>query len=228
MTQRSTSQYEFHPDVPLAPVQPGTNLLVWGPSQQGARELALRMLLSGTGRGEGVLLVSADVDGRSLLERCEETAPVLDRSLLAILDCSGTGASDQERFEPYADPVDDPGDVAAIEVELAALYESLARSEPPGIRIGLFSASSLFAHGEHRAVSRFLHMLTGRVIAMDDLGVLLADTTSLDDPPESSVAGFCDGHVEVRAREDADGFELRVHGLDDQPTIWVPFTPGEG
>lgn len=221
MNQGSHTQFEFPPDLPIRSVEPGTNVLVTGPSGRGARQVALR-LVTGVQRGdEGALLVSADVDGRSLLERCERLVPTLDRTRLAIVDCSGVRTGDQARFEPHAVRIEDPSALPEIGVELSTLYEALVARGHDRIRIGLFSVSSMLVHANLRAVSRFVHMLTGRVIATGDLGVFLLDEDAVDDRAADALVQFFDGRVEVRA-DGEDDFELRVEGLDEQVPTWTP------
>lgn len=210
--------YEFLPGLPMRGVAPGTNLLVSGPSGSGAREVALDLLAAAT-RQEGILLISADVPARALLDRLDDSPQPVTRSMLGIVDCAGTPPHEDRRFIAHGEPISGPGDLTNIEIEFSILYDKLARQDPRGTRIGVFSLSSLLAHAPVRDVSRFLHMLTGRIIATDDLGVFVIDSTTRDARIVETMSRFCDGHVEVR---DADGAtELRVDGLDDQPAEWT-------
>jgi KaiC/GvpD/RAD55 family RecA-like ATPase len=220
MTQRSRRAYEFPPHLPLSGVDPGTNLLVSGPSASGARELALRLAVPPAGSDEGLLLVSADVPGRALLDRCDELERPVDRGRLGIVDCAGTVVDEHRRFSTHGDPIDDPGQLDRVGVELSTLYESIVEGGVDRVRLGVFSLSSMVSSAPHREVSRFVHMLSGRVIATDDLGVYLVDSTTTDSRLVDSVAGFCDGRIEVRSPGVGD-FEVRVEGLEDQPTSWT-------
>lgn len=220
MTPDSEFRYEFSPGLPVPGVAPGTNLLVSGTAGRGARAIAID-LLAAASRREGMLIVSADVGGRPLLDRLDEGPYPVTRTMLGIVDCTGETHAEDRRFLPHAAPIADPGDLTSIEIEFSLLYEKLAGRDPRGIRTGLFSLSSLLAHAPLRDVSRFLHMLTGRVIATDDLGVFVIDSTTQDARTVETMSRFCDGHVEV---QDADGggIELRVTGLADHPEAWTP------
>lgn len=220
MNRGSHGRFSFPADLPLGDVAPGTNVLVTGPSGRGAREVALRLAADLQSDDEATLLVSADVDGRSLLERCERLVPTLDRARLAIVDSSGVGADDQARFEPHAVRIEDPSALPEIGVELSTLYETLRARGHDGVRIGVFSLSSLLVHANLRAVSRFVHMLTGRVIATGDLGVFLLDEDAVDDRAVETLGQFFDGRVEVR--DDEQGFSVRQQGLDDGEATWTP------
>lgn len=219
MTQKQ-SLYEFQPGLPVPGVAAGTNLLVSGPSGSGARQIGLELCSWATSK-EGVLLLSADVEGRVLLDRLDEIPRPVTRSMLGIVDCSGVATHDEERFVAHTAPISDPGDLAAIELECSLLYEKLAARDPRGVRIGVFSVTSLLAHSSFKEVSRFLHLLTGRIIATEDLGVFVLDTTIQDERVVETMRHFCDGHVQVR-RADDGGVELQVRGLDDRPEMWEP------
>lgn len=222
MTQDARRQFEFPSSVPVDGVGPGTNIMVGGPSGSGARDVALQ-LVAATRSDEGTLLVSADVGGRALLERTDDVLGQVDRSRLALVDSAGFG-DDQRRFAEHAESIDDPGDLMAIQMELSVLYETLVERGLDRIRTGVFSVSSLLAHADLREVSRFVHMLTGRVIATEDLGVFVVDSAMQDDRTIDAIEQFCDLTVDVRDG-DGDGLELRVRGHDASPEAWTAFTP---
>lgn len=212
--------YEFPPGLSVSGLTPGTNVLVSGPPGSGARSVALDLVTASSQR-EGVLLVSADVEGQALLDHLDDVGPPVTRSMLGIVDCTGSAPSTDRRFTAHAAPISDPGDLTNIEIEFSLLYEKLADGDPRGVRIGFFSLSSVLDHASYRDVARFLHMLSGRIIATGDLGVFVVDSSAQDDRTIETMRRFCDGHVEVRAR-DGGGVELRVGGLDDQPETWTP------
>jgi hypothetical protein len=210
--------YGFPPGLPVSQAAPGTNLLVSGPSGGGAHEVALNLLAS-AGRRECVLLLSADISGRALLQRLDDSPWPVTRSMLGIVDCTGTDDHEEERFTTHGDPIDDPGDLAAIEIEFSLLYEKLAAREPAGVRIGLLSLSSLLADAPHREVTRFVHLLTGRIIATDDLGVFVVDSSRVAPGTVAALSHFCDRHVRVRS--DDDQLEISVDA-DSESESWTP------
>lgn len=210
-------RFGFQP--PLFPdgVESGTNILVRGPSGSGAREIALRLTETEPYRNEGVLLLSADIAGRTLLDRATEVSETLEPERVAVVDC--TGSEDQQhRFEYRGDHIDGPGDIMAIEMAVGTLYETLRESGFERVRIGVFSVSALLAHAPLRTVSRFVHTLTGRIVATGDLGVFYVDS-SRDDVAVEVIERFCDRTVEVR--QSADGaVELRTARLGSEMGEW--------
>mgnify|MGYP000061751292 CR=1 FL=1 len=214
MTRNAAAQFRFPAGLSVDGVDPGTNVIVGGPSGRGAREVALRLAMAG-GEDEGVVLLSADVGGRSLLDRAEDVTGGFDRARVGVVDCSGI-EDDQQRFDEHGRTIDDPGDLLGIQMEFSVLYETLVERGLDRVRVGVFSVSSLLAHADLRAVSRFVHMLTGRVIATGDLGVFVVDEAMQDDRTVDAIERFCDGAIDVRDGTDGT-FEARVRGLGVEP-----------
>lgn len=208
---------------PLFPdgVEPGTNILVKGAADSGAREVALRLTQPEPYRNEARLLLSADVSGRHLLDRASEVSDALDPERVAVVDCSGI-ADEDHRFEHH-DHIEGPGDVMAIEMAVATLYETLRASGFDRVRIGVFSVSAMLAHADLRTVSRFVHMLTGRIIATGDIGVFHVDTSLDGDVSVDVIERFCERTVEVRRT--GGEVELREYGFGSETGEWRSLDP---
>lgn len=217
-------RYEFPAGVPLEPATPGTNLLVSGSSGALARELSLELLTAGSTQ-ECLLLLAADLAGRDLLDQLDATGRSVDRSRLGVVDCTGPGDRADERFASHGEPISNPGDLTGIEVEFSLLYETLA-AETDSIRIGVLSLSSLLAHASLREVSRFVHMLTGRIIATDDLGVFAVDASRADERTVETLSHFFDRHVRVRST--GGGVELQVGKRTAASSAWTPIDDAVG
>lgn len=135
---------------------------------------------------------------------------------MGVVDC--VDDEEERRFAGYFEPIHDPGDLFQIAMELSRLYETIDARNVNGIRISLLSFASLLEYSTLRDVSRFVHMLTGRVIATGDLGVFPVDTTAVDHRIVDLIENFCEATIEVRTSEGC--LEVRVDGLDDQPGTW--------
>lgn len=203
---KTETQYEFPPGLPVSDAASGTSLLVSGPSGGGVHEVALDLLAS-AGKHQGLLLLSADISARGLLDRLDASPWPITRSMVGIVDC--TGDSDvEERFTTHGRPIDGPGDLTGIEVEFSLLYEKLMEREPTGVRIGVLSLTPLLTRVPQREASRFVHLLTGRIIATGDLGVLVVDSSRIAEEVIETLSHFCDRHIEVRP--DDSQVEIRV------------------
>lgn len=215
--------FEVPEYLPLDDLDPGTNVVISGPTAAGARRVALSLLTAGA--DHGLLLVSADVAGADLLAHCEDVAGRLDRERVAVVDCSGA-SDDQRRFEPGLAPIEGPGDLGAIGMESGRLYDGLTDRGYDGVRVGVVSVSTLLLHADLPDVARFVHTLTGRVVATGDLGVFVVDSSAGDPRANETLERFCDRRVTVR-REDDGRPAIRVDELGRTGGLgeWTTFDP---
>jgi len=217
MSQAQRPQYEFHQALPLAPVDPGTNLLVTGPSLGGLRELVARTLACRD--GEGLLLLTTDANGADAISTYEAAGCSYEPARMAVVDCTQESVED-ERRNVYT--VADPGDLTGMGIVFSSLYEQLYDAGIQRVRTGLFTLSTLVMYTEDiQPLYRFLHTLTGRIGQADGLGVCAIDPETQDDQTLSGLTQPFDGQVELRKRDDTH--QLRVRGLADQPEEWQPF-----
>lgn len=217
MSQRHDRAYEF-PDLPVGAIDPGTTVLVAGPSMGNARTLALRLLSAGERPEEGSLVITTNKSGEKLLRDCERTWGALDSSRLGIVDCVG----DHQRRDGVSncvETVSSPSDLTGIGIEFSGLYQDLHRKGVGRVRAGLDSVSTLSMYTDLRTMSRFIHTVGGRISATDGLGVFFTDPTTQDDRVVNTITQLCDGRIDVRERDGTS--ELRIRGLSDQSTKWV-------
>ncbi|NEU56630.1 hypothetical protein [Halorussus sp. MSC15.2] len=221
MTQRQTSAYEFADDLPIEGVEPGSNLLVAGPTMGGARDLALRLVTAGSDREEGLVLVTTTKSGGKILSECDKLCTGLQQSTFGVVDCVSKKQG-REQTSERIETVSSPGDLTGIGIEFSGLYQSVHRETTERVRAGLFSLSTLLMYTEFQTVSRFVHTVAGRIGATDGLGVFLIDPSTQDERVVNTITQLCDGRVDVRVRGDGTR-EMRVRGLADQPREWTPF-----
>lgn len=221
MSKQRVGPYEFASDLPLNGIEPGTNLLVAGPTMGGARRLALRLVADATDRGEGMLLVSTDKGSRKVLSECDGLCTDLERSPVGVVDCVSSG-SGRGQFADSIETVSSPGDLTGIGIGFSGLYQNIHQSGTERVRAGLYSISTLLMYADFQTVSRFIHTVSGRIAATNGLGVFLIDPATQDEKVVSTMTQLCDAKVDVRERDDG-GSELRVRGLRDQPRDWTPF-----
>jgi hypothetical protein len=215
VSQTAESAIEFS-DLPLDPVDPGTNLLLTGPSMGGTRDLCLQLLDS---EADGILAIAADESGPDAVDRFERVARPFDPSRMGVIDCSGRGDEDQGR---NVCTVASPADLTGIGIQFSRLFGHLGETGVPRVRTGLYSLSTILPYvDEIQPVFRFLHTLTGRIRTADGLGVCTIDPETQDDRVLGSVSQPFDGRLELR-RVDGEA-ELRLVGLRDHDDDWRPY-----
>lgn len=219
MTLTTTPQCDFD-DVPISPVDGGTNLLVSGPESAGLSKLVDRLLA--VGDDEAAVVVSPTEDAGSCFRNYRRVAGrgVGDRT--GIVDCCGSpGDSRQATVRA----VDGPADLTAIGMEFSALYDEFSYADIDRVRSGLHSIIPLCASTEDmRDVYRFVQNTTARVRRTDGLGVCAIDPTAESGQAQSGasittgVSRAFDGHVELRA--EGRDTEIRVTDLDGHDDDW--------
>lgn len=212
MTTQLTDVYEFD-RLPIEPIPAGTNVLVTGPPLVGTQQLLFE-LVSATD-DEGMIFISVDEDGASIVEGYEASSGTFDPGRMCVIDCSehGTDAAGSSR------QVGSPSDLTGIGIEFSSLYETLHGNGFDRTRVGLYSIPTLLAFADDfRSVFRFLHTVTSRIRTADGLGLFAIDPDAVDDEAFATIAQAFDARLNVR--EGADCPEFRVHGLPDQPDGW--------
>lgn len=211
MAARQETGYEFL-NLPLSSVDAGTNLLLAGPTLEGARELLLRLLLG----EDGVVIITADTSARKVLSAFERVGGRLDRERVRVV-------STQEREDDLGDcvaSVGSPGDLTGIGIEYSGQYEQVYSRGYDTVRTGVYTLTPLLVYSEDvRPVFRFVNTVTSRIRTADGLGVCAIDPSAHDEQVVNSIAQPFDGRIDVR---EVDGtIELRVTGLPDQPSEWT-------
>ncbi|MEF8840550.1 MAG: hypothetical protein V5A62_02835 [Haloarculaceae archaeon] len=210
---RTDRQYQFDAALPVGAVSAGTSVLVEGTGVDGAGDLLDRMLTSGGTPGEAAVLVSTDGTVGSTARRLHGAANV-------GLVCCGSG-SDDAGDGITASSVGSPGDLTGIGIRFSKVAEAVS-VDGGGLRVGVDSVSTLLMYVEDpRSVFRFVHAFTGRIAALDALGLFVVDPGAHDDRTLAMIRGPFDGRIRVRTGE--RGPELRVSGLADQTEGWQRF-----
>ncbi|MFB6305005.1 MAG: hypothetical protein ABEH47_07555 [Haloferacaceae archaeon] len=214
-----SDRYEF-PGLPLNPVRPGRTLLVQGDTVGGAVEFVLRGTDPVDGReDEGAILVSTNTTGDALLADRRDYGCGAAESV-RVVDC----VSLQQGTEPGSERVEGvstPADLTGIGMRVSAFYQQLQSAGRDRIRLGVLSASTLLMYSELRRVSRFVHVLTGRVAATDGVAFVSVDPAAHEERVVSTLQQLCDGRVEFRT--EGDERQVRIGGLPGQPDGWTPF-----
>lgn len=203
-------------DLPLADIQPGTSILLNGPTHAGTRELGYR-LLAGQ-QGEGAIAITTNQRAARLVAELERVGLMVSEDRTAILDCVGDADSD---IPARILPVSGPSDLTGIGMRFSDVYRAFKRDDISRVRTGLCSVSTLLSFSDLRPVSRFIHTLVSRVDSVDGLGVFRVDPDVQNDQSIGTLAQFCSGRIDVR--DTPDGPELRSRGLSGQPRDWTPF-----
>lgn len=200
-------------ELDLPPVGPGQTYLVTGPSRLAGR-LARRLTLLDP--EDGALLVSTTTAGSRLAAEVGERFPAFDRRRLGIVDASGrrdtgTGEAAIERASGTAD-------LTGISIGLARLDAALRTRGVDRIRTCIDSLSMLLLYTNFKTMSRFVHVMSGRVAATGGFGAFVLDPGMHDEQVAYTFAAMVDGRIEIAPGE--DGQRVRIDGGE-----WRPVDP---
>lgn len=205
--------------LPIEPVESGTNILVTGPSLGGLRDLLMALLVGAD--DEGTMLVAADVSATEALEDLERAGGDVDPARVSVIDCA---YDDDQALGDHVRGVASPADLTGIGMEFSSLYERLYADGYDQVRTGIYTLAPLLLYVDDvRAVFRLLHTVTGRIRSVDGLGVCAIDPGAQDERALKSIGQAFDGRIDLRS--DESGCELRVRGLAGQPDGWQVFDP---
>jgi hypothetical protein len=197
-------------------LDPGTALLVSGPAMSGKRALVVDLLASERPSGERATVAVTTRRSAAAFER-DYVAAGGRAEEASVVDCvTRLGGFERVRDAPNRRYVSDPGDLTGVGI---ATTELLRRAADDGAApwLGIHSLSTMRMYATVDRLFRFLHVLVGRVRALD--GVLVA---ALDGDGEDAavLAQPFDGRLDVRDGD--DGPEVRARGLPVAPREWTP------
>jgi KaiC/GvpD/RAD55 family RecA-like ATPase len=200
---------------------PSGSILVSGPAMSGKYELLLDFVIEGGRLGEGGLFVTTNEPAESVRSDVQSRGGAVPE-FLGIVDCVSERQSTTERLSgDHVEYVTSPGDMTSIGIGVS---EQLGRFEDAGIdrtRLAFHSLSTLLLYSDVETVFRFLHVLTGRIDAVDAVALFTIDSTAHDDETMTTLGPLFDGTIEHRRGE--DGTEIRFAGLPETPDGWVGY-----
>lgn len=205
--------------LPIDGVPPGTNLLVGGPAMSRKREIARRLVAEGLEAGE----CGVGVSTRDSADRLLADSAALERAVAegraGIVDSVTRERGGSYRESKYVRYVASPGDITDIGIRTTGFFEEFDRRETP-VRTSVVSISTMLMYVDLRRVFRFMNVITGRVQQHDWLGAAVLETE--DRTAFDTFAPLFDGMVQTRVDDDSGNVELRVLGLEDASTAWIP------
>lgn len=205
--------YDLADVVPDTEVEPGTNLLVVGPPMTGKRGLALRILASGSKKGEGAIIVTTKDGAGRMLKEYQSLVDDIETIPLGIVDC----VSKQQSFGTLVEDdqiqyTSSPVDMTGIGISLSEFLETFINErELLRNRVLLHSLTTLLMYSNLQTVFRFLHVFTGRIQTADGLGVYTIDGNAHDDQTMNTLKQLFDGILHV---EEDGGTRLQMAGFD--------------
>lgn len=203
-------------------VQPGTNLLLTGPSRltsQVADRLVLEGRDAGTGTDEGAIVVSTNVTGRNFVRKCRGQYPEMDLRRVGFVDATGRADIDVDTRMQLRS-VSGTGDLTGVSIRISVLHSELTGMGCGRIRYCYNSLSLFLLYTDPKTVTRFVHTVGGRISATDGLGVFGLDPAMHDRRVVKMLEHSCDGRIRIRMNDGE--LKHRVEGLPTYSEQWRP------
>ncbi len=204
-------------DSPVEPVQPGRSVLVTGSSRLGSR-LAQELVFAGD-HDDGVVYVSTNNSGPSVVADIEFAYPDVDLSGVGIIDATGRG-NRETSTSACIETVSSTGDLTGISIKNSILSSSLETQGVDRVRTCFDSLSLLLLYTDFRTILRFVHTVSGRISATDGIGVFVLDPSMHEPQVKYTLKNLCDGEISIRYESEHP--EIKIEGLQEQPRGWQP------
>jgi KaiC/GvpD/RAD55 family RecA-like ATPase len=212
--------YAVDPPLPVDDLPAGA-YLVAGPPLSYKYELIRELLAVGARDGDGSLFVSTNKGTTSLARDFGwEDAPPED---VSVIDCISQQSGGPGAERPNVSYVASPGDLTGIGMytsrQLNRLREEVGVD---GVRVALYSTSTIFMYEELETVLRFLNVFSHRLEHDGALGLLTLNTDSHEETVVEAALGVADGVVEVRERDGRGEVSVVAPGSDTR-SEWRQF-----
>jgi KaiC/GvpD/RAD55 family RecA-like ATPase len=212
--------YSVGDTVPVDTLAPGT-YLVSGPAMSGKYDLLLSLLTEGIESDEGALVVTTNEDAGDVLDDVQERLGRLPERL-RLVDCVSERQGESPLPSDRIEYVSSPADLTGIGIGVSEQLRRFAEVDVTRTRVAFYSLSTLLMYAELETAFRFLHVLTGRIDGIDGLGAFAIDPTTHEPSTVNTLKQLFDGMIELRDEE--SGREVRLIGVGDGPTEWIPQT----
>ncbi|MCF2238415.1 hypothetical protein KVP04_04640 [Halobacterium salinarum] len=199
-------------------IDDGTNLLVSGPAMSGTRTLLFELVARGEPDGEGAVLTTSTDPAETVIDDYEAIRGG-DSAFRHVIDCVST-QSGSASPAPGVHHVSSPSDLTGIGIEFSGVAEAAEAAGVDRLRVGFDSLSPVLMYVDVQRLFRFLHVFTSQIQSQGWLGVFAIDPESQDDQTITTLSQLFDGVLEVRLHDGTQ--EMRLRGLADAPTDWLP------
>lgn len=201
-------------------ISPGTSILVSGPTMTGKDHLLFELLATGTKRGEAGIIMTTDGDGEDTLGDIEALEDGLDTSLLSAIDCRANSGRDERELDngAFVYSVSEPSELTGIGIGVTKCFDRMRDADVRNGRMGLTSLSTMVRYADRKTVFKFCHVLSQRLDSAGFVGLFTLNSGAHDDQTVAVIKQAFDANIEVR--QESGERQVRVLGVDSQPTEW--------
>jgi KaiC/GvpD/RAD55 family RecA-like ATPase len=208
-------------EIPLA-----SNILVIGPPLTGKGLFARTIMYNSLKNKEAGIYISTKDSGSKIQDRYAENGLPLNQyeDAYGLVDCVsrslGTGKTETSKNVTL---VGSAVDMTGISIAVGQFLEEFWRKKQiKRIKVVMESLSNLLMYSNVQTVYRFLHVFTGKVRAIDGMGVYTLEEGMHDPMVVTTLKQLVQGVIEIK--EEGDRRLLRASGITPMPTEWAEYT----
>jgi len=202
--------------VDIDSLDPGTNVLVSGPSMSGKRQLVFDLVAPSNVSPDPIVVMTTDDPAPRVQAEFGDRNVPFDPATFRIVDATGAPGDTDSAIHR----ISSPADLTGMGVAFTQAVDQMGT--PDRLRLGFVSISTLLQYVDAERAFSFLHVLSRRTSAAGYLGVYSIDPTTHEDRFVNVVTSIFDAAIEIREPDDGDR-ELRIRGLSDVDASWQPF-----
>lgn len=196
---------------------PRQNLMLYGPPMSGKTTLGLQFLHSGLVRGEHAILLATGETAESAVGRARiygwEFEGFEREGILRVLDCYSRSVGIPCSDTASILRLPGPSELTGISVAISRLCSDFRKTQRQ-IRMLFDSVSSLLLYASLPRVLRFLHVLLGRLKAVDAVSLLVVEEGMHHDEAVTGIETLCDGLISLSKNAKTRYIEANlVHGI---------------
>jgi len=184
----------------------GSIFLLLGPPLGGKKLFSRNFIVNGLENGEGCIVSSTNNTAEEEHENLkslmgEKVDALLDDGRLAYIDLYSRVIGISVKDKPYVKRIPSVVDLASYNVALREVLAGMQMKDLP-IRLVFDSISTLLLYNPFQTVSRFLHILFGRLKALKVTSLFLLEEEAHDKSQVTILTGMSDGVVVVKMKDD--------------------------
>lgn len=209
-------------------LQPRQNTLIVGPPFSGKTTLGLQFIASGLKAGDKCVVITTNETAEGIKRRALEFGWDFEKHErtgdLKFIDCYSkiVGLSATSSHSVYFAGQDEK-DLERLSIILSAIISDYWGSNA-NIRVFFDNLSSLFLYSDLLTVSRFLHVVLGRLKAVRATSMLALESGLHDEQTMTAIRSLCDGVV-LLTNEGDTRFLHGTLGMGDFNKLPLRITP---
>lgn len=204
-------------DEKIGGLKRGSVLLLLGPPLGGKKLFARKFIARGLELGEGCIVSvtnnTAEKEYENLKALMGEKADrFLKDGTLVYIDLYSRVIGIPAEEKPYFKRIPSVVDLASYNVALREVLSKMVLKEVQ-MRLVFDSISTLLLYNPFQTVSRFLHVLFGKLKAMNVVGLFLLEEEAHDKSQVTALLGMCDGVITVKMKNGGKLVKYEAEGV---------------